>query len=135
MDITKDNFSKSLPLIRESIHSADFIAFDTEFSGSRVSLTRLLGLSVGFADRQHEYDTVEDRYQKLKHNCTRMNTFQVGLCTFHWDDSVKKYVCRPFNFYVFPDSQVFESSIVQFQVRIVMFMHLCVGKRHKVFGF
>jgi hypothetical protein len=41
MDITKNNFLEMLPLIRKSIASADFIAFDTEFSG----------LSVGFDDK------------------------------------------------------------------------------------
>jgi hypothetical protein len=33
MDITKDNFQENLELIKTSIHEADFIAFDTEFSG------------------------------------------------------------------------------------------------------
>ena len=34
MEITKDNFEQRLPLIRQSIHTADFIALDTEFSGT-----------------------------------------------------------------------------------------------------
>ena len=33
MEITQENFYSSLPLIRESIETADFIAIDTEFSG------------------------------------------------------------------------------------------------------
>ena len=33
MDVTKENFAEKLALIIESIHSADYIAFDTEFSG------------------------------------------------------------------------------------------------------
>ena len=65
MDITSTNFMEMLPLITESINTAEFIAFDTEFSG----------LSIGFDDRGHDYDTVEDKYQKLKHNCQRMNAF------------------------------------------------------------
>lgn len=76
MDVTRDNFVSLLPLIKHSIASADFIAFDTEFSGIfHLFLTKLIGLSVGFEDKGHEYDTVEDRYQKLVHNCSRMNTF------------------------------------------------------------
>ena len=43
----------------------NIIAFDTEFSG----------LSVGFDDMQHDYDTIETKYQKIKHNCQRMNAF------------------------------------------------------------
>jgi hypothetical protein len=38
MDVTRDNFASLLPLIRESIHKADFIAFDTEFSGKTILL-------------------------------------------------------------------------------------------------
>jgi hypothetical protein len=36
----------------KSIKTADFIAYDTEFSG----------LSVGFDDKQHDYDTIETKY-------------------------------------------------------------------------
>jgi len=34
MDVTRENFKELLPLISKSIEGADFIAFDTEFSGS-----------------------------------------------------------------------------------------------------
>ncbi|TNV81953.1 hypothetical protein FGO68_gene6872 [Halteria grandinella] len=112
MDVTRENFAQLLPLIRESIAQAEFIGFDTEFSG----------LNVGFDDRQHDYDTTEDRYQKLKHNCTRMNTFQVGLACFHWDQGGERYLCRPFNFYVFKDSQVYESEVLQFQASCLKFL-------------
>ena len=33
MDVTRENFAQLLPLIRDSIYAADFIGFDTEFSG------------------------------------------------------------------------------------------------------
>ena len=33
MEITIDNFNEALPLIKESIETAEFIAIDTEFSG------------------------------------------------------------------------------------------------------
>ncbi len=40
MEITAHNFLAQLPLISASIKSADFIAFDTEFSGKLTRLTR-----------------------------------------------------------------------------------------------
>lgn len=52
MDITQHNFLQHLPIIERSIETADFIAFDTEFSG----------LCVGFEDKQHDYDSLEDKY-------------------------------------------------------------------------
>jgi poly(A)-specific ribonuclease len=66
---------ESLPVLLETIREADFIAYDTEFSG----------LNIGFADKVHDYETLESRYQKLKHACTRLHAFQFGFCTFKWD--------------------------------------------------
>ena len=34
MEVTPTNFEEALPLIAESIQSAEFIALDTEFSGT-----------------------------------------------------------------------------------------------------
>jgi hypothetical protein len=75
MDILADNYEEKLPLIVDSIKTADFISFDCEFSG----------LSVGFDDKRHDYDTLETNYQKLKHCVQRMNAFQIGLACFKWD--------------------------------------------------
>lgn len=75
MDITALNFLESLPIVQESIRSADFLCLDTEFSG----------LSVGYEDNGHDFDTVESKYQKLRWNCERMNAFQIGFTTFKWD--------------------------------------------------
>jgi hypothetical protein len=33
MDVTRENFATLMPLIKESIAAAEFIGFDTEFSG------------------------------------------------------------------------------------------------------
>ena len=112
MDITSANFMEELPLISRSIASAEFIAFDSEFSG----------LSVGFEDKQHDYDSVEDKYQKLKHNCSRMNAFQFGIATFKWDASKKQYSIRPFNFYAFPNSTIMDKKIMQFDTSCIKFL-------------
>jgi len=56
MEITHENFIETLPLVHQSIKEADFVAIDTEFSGH----------SVATADKGHDYDTLEERYQKLK---------------------------------------------------------------------
>lgn len=36
MEITASNFIAQLPYLRKSIDSADFISFDTEFSGKHI---------------------------------------------------------------------------------------------------
>ena len=65
MDILRDNFSEKYDLIIDSVKTCDFITLDTEFSG----------LNVGYEDQSSGFDQSEDRYQKLKHNCDRMNAF------------------------------------------------------------
>jgi hypothetical protein len=65
MDIVNTNFVEKLDFMLESVRTADFIALDTEFSG----------LAVGFQDQTNPFDTIEIRYQKLRHNCARMNAF------------------------------------------------------------
>lgn len=75
---------------------------------------------MGYNDRQHDYDTTEDRYQKLKHNCSRMNTFQVGLAAYIWHED--RYLCRPFNFYVFKNSTLYDSTVLQFQTSCLRFL-------------
>mmetsp|Transcript_15556 Transcript_15556/g.15118 ORF Transcript_15556/g.15118 Transcript_15556/m.15118 type:complete len:130 (+) Transcript_15556:7-396(+) len=110
MDITSENFLEKLPLVQKAIEEAEFIAFDAEFSG----------LNTGQLDSQHDYDSVEDRYRKLKHTIEKMFAFQWGICTFHWHNN--KYICRPFNFYVFPMSKLFPSTVLQFQASSVRFL-------------
>lgn len=112
MDITSSNFVQHLDLIRKSIHSADFIAIDSEFSG----------LSIGFDDKQHDFDTIEDKYQKIKHNCQRMNAFQFGVVTFKWNSQTSSYMMRPFNFYCFPNSKLMDKKIVQFDSSTLKFL-------------
>ena len=50
MDVTKDNFVDMLPLIKDSIAQAEFIAFDTEFSGNSYLIIEHSGLNVGYDD-------------------------------------------------------------------------------------
>ena len=52
MDITGVNFVEKLPIVLKSIRTADFISYDTEFSG----------LFAGNDDRPHDYETLESRY-------------------------------------------------------------------------
>jgi len=37
MEITHENFIETLPLVHQSIKEADFVAIDTEFSGTSTS--------------------------------------------------------------------------------------------------
>ena len=52
MDVTQDNFEEAFTLFQESLALADFVTFDTEFSG----------FSIFKEDKGHDYDSIEDRY-------------------------------------------------------------------------
>ena len=73
MDITQSNFEAQLSTFEDSIKRAEFISIDTEFSGKQalvgvVILIYLLdiGYTKGIEDRPNEYETVEERYRKVK---------------------------------------------------------------------
>ena len=102
MEITQDNFFENLKLIEDSIDQADFIAMDLEFSG----------YTAGPDDKEHDYDTVEERYQKIRSVINKFIAFQIGICCFKFEDSTKKYEYRPFNFYVWPKSKIKDQSMM-----------------------
>ena len=102
MEITQDNFFENLKLIEDSIDQADFIAMDLEFSG----------YTAGPDDKEHDYDTVEERYQKIRSVINKFVAFQIGICCFKFEDSTKKYEYRPFNFYVWPKSKIKDQSMM-----------------------
>lgn len=105
MEITSANFESKRDLIMESIKLAEFISIDLEFSGYKS----------GMMDNQHEYDSVEETYQKVRSVIHKFVAFQVGVCCWRWDDKTKKYLYRPFSFYVWPKSKVGDRTMM-FQV-------------------
>ena len=95
MIVNRENFEYVLPLVEESIRSADYIAFDAEFSGIRTRLET----------EQSEFDSPEERYQKVKEIVQSYTGIQFGICPFKWDAKAKQYLARPFCFFTFPISQ------------------------------
>lgn len=77
-----------------------------------VTMLCCLGYSINANDKPHDFDSSEERYQKVKHVCQQFCAFQIGLCTFKWDDADHKYKMRPFSFYVFPRSQLSDSTVM-----------------------
>ena len=71
-----------------------------------------VGVNIGLADSHNEYDTVEERYQKVRHEVQKFTTFQFGICAFYWCKKTKKYLARPFCFYIFPRSKMYNSAFV-----------------------
>lgn len=110
MEVLRDNFDPKV--FAAAVKDCDFIAFDLEFSG----------LSTNTKDKKHSLDTTEEIYRKMKDVCSTFFTFQVGICTFKWDDKEKKYLASPFNYYVFPSSKYAQASII-FQPGAIEFLN------------
>jgi poly(A)-specific ribonuclease len=76
------------------------VAFDCEFTGAQVNL----------CDKAHEYDSQNDKYRKNKKAVENFVALQIGLTTFKWCGKEKKYLGKPFNFQVYPRSQLRNSQ-------------------------
>lgn len=128
MEVTKDNFVATLPLVTKALEDAAFLSLDCEMTGLFVNNEGRNGLAY-LAD-------IEERYQEVCSSCfytiflllfnapgnnkQLLNTFcillflqmvksssnfvinQFGLSAFIPNPSTNSYVARTFNFYVFP---------------------------------
>lgn len=93
VDVVRDNFSSLFPRIEECIKECDFLAIDTEFTGLHATREDTVSL----------FDTIEERYCKLKKFASTFIICQLGLSTFTRDSEYPhKYVSSSFNFYVCP---------------------------------
>lgn len=80
-----------MDLVLECINDADFIAFDTEFTG----------LSNG-EFRMHQYESLQDRYLKIKVNIEEFWLCQLGISTFKYIPEQDVYTAQVFNIYTNP---------------------------------
>ncbi|CAO3643359.1 unnamed protein product [Cunninghamella echinulata] len=78
MEISRHDFIKKVPIVKEAIDKCDFMAIDTELS--------------------------ENRYKEYKEATEKFVVIQFGLCTFKWDNPSGRYIAKAFNFYIFPTS-------------------------------
>ena len=51
----------------------------------------------------------------MRCSISKFIAFQIGICTFKWDETHKKYLYRPFCFYVWPRSKMRDRTMM-FQV-------------------
>jgi len=92
MEVTRDNFIETLPLLYLAIKEADFVAVDCEFSG----------LSTNRDSQTDVLDSLQQRYEKLKSSAQNFMLLQFGLAAFSWSEEEKIYYVKSFNFYIFP---------------------------------
>jgi hypothetical protein len=51
-----------------------------------------------------------------------MNAFQVGFCTYKWNQARGAYVARPFNVFVWQHSDILGDPVMQFKSSNIRFL-------------
>ncbi|XP_022830630.1 poly(A)-specific ribonuclease PARN-like isoform X2 [Spodoptera litura] len=90
MEVVRKNFKETLPLVKESIDKADFLAIDTEFTGL------INGRDVTI------FDSPEDYYLRLMNGSSEFLLIQFGMSCFYWDEKRNHYLNDTYNFYLYP---------------------------------
>lgn len=80
MLITAQAFVGELPRIKQDIENCDFIAIDAEFTG--ISLPNC---------ESTLYDSLQERYSKMRKIATSFMINQFGFSTFTWDQELSTY--------------------------------------------
>ncbi|CAG5129768.1 unnamed protein product [Candidula unifasciata] len=92
MEITRHTFSEQLETVIKDINESAFIAIDGEFTG----------LDATASGHASHFDTPEERYNKIRQECSDFLLIQFGLCAFKADEEKRRYEAKPYNFYIFP---------------------------------
>uniref|UniRef100_A0A147BQL9 Putative polya-specific ribonuclease parn n=1 Tax=Ixodes ricinus TaxID=34613 RepID=A0A147BQL9_IXORI len=90
MEVTIQNFSEQLEVLKTVIKDASFLSIDCEFTGLHTQRS------------VHVFDSAAERYDKLREFSQEFLVIQVGLCTFQYDKEKSGYLCRAFNFFTCP---------------------------------
>lgn len=110
MEIARHQFLSSLPAVQKAIDECEFMAIDTELSGTVDSTFWLEWNSLVLYPGLHRpagsrrLDTLANRYAEYREATRRFIIIQFGLCTFKWDEPSGRYIAKAFNFYIFPTS-------------------------------
>lgn len=112
-EVTACNFESLAPEIEAAIASATFVAIDTEFTG----------LVRGPDATPSLFDSIEERYAKLRHTVTSYYVCQLGLCTFTQVPGENAYTAKAFTVYLCPRS--FGSVDPEFSVQASSVEFLC----------
>ncbi|GJP81852.1 hypothetical protein CLOP_g11970, partial [Closterium sp. NIES-67] len=95
--VTRENFEEVFETqVKPALQAADFICLDLEMSG----------LDSGSFRRPLDADTVATRFLHGRHSAMQYAVMQLGVCSFRWDEERKEFIVHPFNFKVFPRSEI-----------------------------
>lgn len=112
-EVTSCNFERLAPEIEAAIKDASFVAIDTEFTG----------LVQGPDASPSLFDSIEERYAKLRQTVASFYVCQLGLCAFTNVPEENLYRAQAYNVYLCPRS--FGNVDPQFCVQASSVEFLC----------
>ncbi|KAF6020993.1 PARN [Bugula neritina] len=92
MEVSRSNFKEHVDTVLKDIKTCSFISCDGEFTGIRNDNFRCM-----------PFDTIDERYEKLKQGNMKYLMCQVGL-SFFFLESDGSYTVKPYNFYILPSA-------------------------------
>eukprot|EP00945_MAST-04E_sp_MAST-4E-sp1_P006643 g6643.t1 len=92
MDVTSLNFAEISEGMCAAIDGCDFCAIDCEMTG----------LNSSSGTKNSPSDNYQARYLSVRDSAAKFLLLQYGITTFKFDQTNNRYVCRPYNVYLFP---------------------------------
>ncbi|KAF7409761.1 hypothetical protein HZH68_004142 [Vespula germanica] len=114
INISKQNFQKMYPTVKTSLENAQVIAIDAEFSG----------LESDDSSKPSLFDTIEERYEKLRKTSENFIIIQFGITCIEQVPSQNKYNTKMFKFFLFPASIPIKNRQFLCQVAAIEFLAL-----------
>ncbi|XP_043665751.1 pre-piRNA 3'-exonuclease trimmer-like isoform X1 [Vespula pensylvanica] len=114
ININKHNFQKMYPTIKTSLENADVIAINAEFSG----------LETDESSKPSLFDTIEERYEKLRKSSEKFIIIQFGITCIEQLPYQNKYKTKMFKFFLFPSSIPIKNRQFLWQVAAIEFLSL-----------
>jgi hypothetical protein len=89
MDVTVENFEVASEQLKDAVKTADFVAFDLEFSGLS---TRVQSYAQREMDKlQMAHNRHQINFARHRHSVSQLLILQFGCCPMQWDDAKKWY--------------------------------------------
>ena len=121
-NITSENFDDVSESLCAAIAESDFCAIDCEMTG----------LNSRSGNANSPSDNYQARYLSVRDSAMNFLLLQYGITTFKFDPSSNRYVCRPYNVYLFPRPPSFrpgdERDDVRFLCQASSISFLCQHK-------
>lgn len=111
-EITIKNFDELFPVIKETLEDATFIAIDSEFTG----------LESDEFSKSSLFDTIEERYEKMRKAVEPFIVLQFGITAFKRIPNDNRYTAKIFNFYLLPSSIAAKNKQFVWQVSTIEFL-------------